>query len=114
MTRIESSASEQSDVSARRGVELVFFQGCPHAGAARENVRAALSGAERPLQWREWDLDDPATPRWAGEYPSPTVLVEGADVTGLGPQPGGSGWSCRARGAPTVAEIAAALSGAGR
>ena len=91
-------------------VNLLFFGGCPQVGAARTNLETALAQAGRPLRWQEWDLEDPAAPPWAGGYPSPTVLVARLDVTGQGPSAARGALSCRAEGAPTVAQIVAALS----
>jgi hypothetical protein len=85
-------------------VRLLYFEGCPHADAARANVRAALARTGRPERWEETDLtgaDCPAS--WQG-FPSPTVLVGGADVTSGDRSRSGSA-SCRPNGAPTVAEI---------
>ena len=90
-------------------VELVYFSGCPNAAAARANLEAALSRAGVPRRWREWDLEDPATPRRASEYGSPTVLVDGRDVTGVGRDVAPGVLSCRNEGPPTVAQISAAL-----
>ena len=86
-------------------IDLIYFEGCPHTGTARENVAAALSASGRPVQWFEWDLFDEATPAGFRGYPSPTVLVEGTDV--VVDESGGatSGTACRAGGAPTVEEI---------
>lgn len=88
-------------------IELIFFQGCPHADDARANVRKALERAHIQMPVEEWDRDDAGTPEYARAYPSPTVLVNGRDVTGEGPAAGGA--SCRASGAPSVERIQSAL-----
>ena len=90
-------------------IELVYFDGCPNAVKARENIRAAVAGAfAEPVEWSEWDLMDDATPEDFKRYGSPTVLVDGHDVTGDGP--GNSAMACRADGAPSVEVITASLS----
>jgi hypothetical protein len=65
-------------------VELVYLEGCPHAAAARDNLRRALRAAARLTIWREWELNDRAAPARVRTLPSPTVLVNGRDVTGSG------------------------------
>lgn len=90
-------------------IELVHFTGCPHAAQARENLRLALrtSGARDP--WSEWDLAAPEAPERVRGYGSPTILVNGADVSGGGPE--GGELSCRVSGAPSVEAILNALGG---
>lgn len=87
----------------RADIELVFFEGCPNADAARENLSRALTDAGWPDEWKEWDLEDEATPADRRGYGSPTVLVDGQDVLD-GPSAAG-GRSCRAEGAPTVEAV---------
>lgn len=91
-------------------VELIFFSDCPHAAVARTNLEIALRQVGLSSTWREWDLQDPAIPSRAVGYASPTVLVDGEDVSGQGPSVSEGTLSCRAEGAPTVPQIAVALS----
>jgi hypothetical protein len=87
-------------------IDLVYFDGCPHVDMARRNIEAALLAQGLPLTWQEHNVSDPAVgAEWLG-YPSPTVLVDGQDVTG---STAISGNACRAGGAPRVGEIAARL-----
>ncbi|MEJ2216766.1 MAG: thioredoxin family protein [Gemmatimonadota bacterium] len=88
-------------------VELVFFPGCPHTDEARRNLRVALQALGRVPEWVEWDRESPDTPEALRVYGSPTVLVDGRDVTGGGGEAAGA--ACRADGAPTVAQIRGAL-----
>ena len=89
-------------------IELVYFEGCPNARMARENIRAAIAEAfSEPVEWSEWDLMADSTPEDFKRFGSPTVLVNGHDVTGDGP--GNVAMACRADGAPSVALIAASL-----
>lgn len=85
-------------------IELVYFEGCPNALKARENIRAAVAEAfADPIEWAEWDLMAESTPEDFKRYGSPTVLVDGHDVTGDGP--GNNAMACRADGAPSVQAI---------
>lgn len=96
-------------MTKRPQIELVYFEGCPNALKARENIRAAVAKAfARPIEWAEWDLMADATPENFKRYGSPTVLVDGQDVTGDGP--GNVAMACRADGAPSIEAIAAKLS----
>lgn len=88
-------------------IELIYFRGCPHAEQARANLRAALEGERLETSFAEWDRDDANAPAYARKYASPTVLVDGEDVTGAGSD--ASAASCRADGAPSVERIRQAL-----
>jgi mercuric ion transport protein len=87
--------------------ELVYFTGCPNVDASRDALRAALAAARLPLVWQEWDQADATAPAYVDRYGSPTVLVDGRDVTGAGPAPAGP--TCCMRGAPDSRAIFAAL-----
>ena len=87
-------------------VELVYFEGCPHVAEARSEVRRALRRCGLPATWREWDMTSPDTPPLLTGYGSPTVLVDGMDVTGGSM---GSGIGCVVAGAPGAELIVAAL-----
>lgn len=87
-------------------IELVYFDGCPNAVKARENIRAAVAEVfAQPIEWAEWDLMADSTPEDFKRYGSPTVLVDGHDVTGDGPS--NNAMACRADGAPSIDVIAA-------
>lgn len=88
-------------------IELVFFHGCPHADEARRNLSTALTELGRPAEWVEWDRESADMPDALRVYGSPTVLVEGRDVTGASGEAAGA--ACRADGAPSVSQIRAAL-----
>jgi hypothetical protein len=78
-----------------RRIELRYFAGCPHAETARRLLQTCLNklGLEIPIAENE------------GDYPSPTILINGFDVTGAAPL---SGRLCRVD-LPTEAQILAAL-----
>jgi hypothetical protein len=84
-------------------IELIFFDGCPNVGLARSNLRAALKSVAADITWTEWDLLVDSTPKNPRSYGSPTVLIDGRDVTGG--SPGGAAISCRTDGAPSAAQI---------
>lgn len=90
-------------------IRLLYFKSCPNVDEARLNLRTALAQAGWPEQWEETDLEKMECPeKWRG-FPSPTVLIGGADIiTGARLQPGTS--SCRFGGAPSPEQIKSALS----
>jgi hypothetical protein len=90
-----------------RTVELVFFEGCPNVPAARANIRASLEGAGLRAEWTEWDLLAEEAPARVRGYASPTILVNGKDVTGAGPQ--NAALACRTGPTPSRAAIQSAL-----
>jgi hypothetical protein len=91
----------------RKTIELVYFEGCPNAERARENLRSALEVVGAHTDWDEWDLALEATPQRYHRHGSPTVLVDGRDVTGDGA--GAVAMACRSDGAPSVSTIAESL-----
>ena len=78
-----------------RRIELRYFAGCPHAEMARRLLQACLKklALDVPIEEKE------------GDYPSPTVLIDGFDVTGAAAM---SGRLCRVD-LPTEAQILSAL-----
>jgi hypothetical protein len=91
-----------------RRIELVYFDGCPNADRARANLEAALGAGS----WREWNLSSGDTPERFRRHGSPTVLVDGRDVTGEGEA--NAAMACRADGVPSVELIREALVISGR
>ncbi len=95
-------------------VELLYFPNCPNIADAREQVRRALTTVGIAPVWDEFDMTADDAPAHARGYGSPTVLVDGRDVTGAAP---GGGPSCRiytgteVRGVPPLDAIIAALQG---
>ena len=88
-------------------IELIHFEGCPNVEVAREHLVEALGTLGLGSEWREWDLEDSDTPDRVRRYGSPTVLVNGVDVSGAAEGP--VGLACRADGAPSVESILQAL-----
>ena len=67
-------------------VELLYFKGCPNISMARKSLKEASTKADIPAQWDEIDLNEPNTPKELKGYGSPTILVDGKDVTGTVPR----------------------------
>ena len=63
-------------------VELVFDRSCPNVDEARAQIREALSVVGLPPSWSEWDRDSDTTPQSLRPFGSPTILVDGRDVSG--------------------------------
>ncbi|MEO8502523.1 MAG: hypothetical protein ABI609_01370 [Acidobacteriota bacterium] len=76
-----------------RATELIYFAGCPHIAAAREQLGRALAEANLAPVWVEYQTDDPGLPDYARGFGSPTILVDGKDVAGS--SPGECADSCR-------------------
>lgn len=97
-------------------VELIYCRECPNISLARERLLQAFAAASVTPQWQEWERNDSASPVHARAYGSPTILVNGRDVTGMEPS-GDDAGACRVYahasgtfdGAPSVDAIAAAL-----
>ncbi len=63
-------------------VELICFASCPHVGLPRAALRIALERTGRAPVWQEWDQTAPEVPAHAHGLGSPTILIDGRDVTG--------------------------------
>lgn len=63
-------------------VDLIVDKECPNIEAARSLITRALSAVGLPLEWREWRRDATDTPPGLRGFGSPTILVDGVDVTG--------------------------------
>lgn len=96
-------------------LELIFDRDCPNAEAAREHLRQALALANRDPVWTEWDREAPESPDHARQFGSPTILVNGRDVSGKDTESDAN--SCRVyqhenggfAGAPSPEDILAAI-----
>ncbi len=73
-------------------VQLVYFDGCPNVDAARAAVRTALMAENVDAPIEEIDVGAPSAPAWARAWGSPTILIDGQDVTGQRPS---TSSSCR-------------------
>ena len=90
-------------------IQFLAFSGCPLAEPTRENLKKALAECGMS-DFEEIDILDPASPEELRGWGSPTILVNGLDVTGL---PRGNSVSCRVypfpSGVPDVQSIVAGL-----
>ena len=62
-------------------VDLVFDRDCAHADEARLLIRRAMVAAGLRPTWREWTRDNADTPPSLRGLGSPTILVDGTDVS---------------------------------
>jgi hypothetical protein len=76
---------------SRPKIQLLIFDGCPLADAARRSLRTALDSLGS-RDFEEVDLLDPGTSAELRGWGSPTILVGGEDVTGNAK---GNGVGCR-------------------
>lgn len=95
-------------------VQFLAFKGCPLAEPARENLKKALSDCGLS-SFEEIDILESSAPEELRGWGSPTILINGADVTG---QPKGNSVSCRVYsfpgGVPDVECISSGLRAAGK
>ncbi len=99
-------------------VELIYDADCPNIEPARAVLTAALTRLNRPPEWVEWDSGAATTPAHAKGFGSPTILVNGKDVSGI--SPGQMPSCCRVysddggalSGVPSVDRVVAALQSA--
>lgn len=62
-------------------LELVYDRDCPNVPSARAMITAALLEVGAEPKWREWDRAGGDTPLALRAFGSPTVLVNGQDVS---------------------------------
>jgi copper chaperone CopZ len=92
-------------------IHLVYFDGCPNLEPARAALHEALAAERLDVHVEEIDSTATDAPEWARDWGSPTILVDGTDLTGATRS---SGASCRLykNGSPSVAEIRARIAAA--
>ncbi len=102
-----------------RRIELIYDMDCPNVESARGVLRDALAAEGLEAEWAEWNRESGDSPEYAREYGSPTILVDGRDVSGQGSEADAN--CCRVyaaadgalRGVPEVETVRAALRLAG-
>ena len=62
-------------------ITLLYDPDCPNVELARENIRQALAKLSLATNWKEVNISEPQTPKQLKVSGSPTVLVNGADVS---------------------------------
>lgn len=104
--------------SAKQGktmktVELLVAPDCPNVPAARSELRRAMKQAGLRPVWTERDVTSAGAPERIRGFGSPTILVDGKDVSGAASSEGTA--SCRVylgsavRGVPARATLVRAL-----
>lgn len=96
-------------------VELVYEKTCPNIEAARAQLLKAFTESGIMPRWTEWEVSSPDAPQHVHGYGSPTILVDGQDVSGGMPE--GNDYCCRVyprgehgnQGVPAVDDIVDAL-----
>lgn len=63
-------------------IELVYDVACPNVDAARRRLAEVLAEMGLPQHWQEWNRESALAPAHVRAYGSPTILVDGRDVTG--------------------------------
>ena len=74
-------------------VELIYDAGCPNVAATRSLLIQAFTKTGGSARWHEWERSDQDVPAYVKEYGSPTILVDGKDISGV--KPGAGDASCR-------------------
>jgi hypothetical protein len=62
-------------------IDLIFDVDCPHVEEARRLLRDALRATGLPPHWREWNRAAPDTPPSLRSVGSPTIVIDGRDVS---------------------------------
>jgi hypothetical protein len=91
-------------------IQLLHFDGCPNVDAARAAIRDALAAEKLDISVEEIDVEQADAPEWARGWGSPTILIDGEDVTGQERSSTSSCCRLYADGAPSVESIRARLS----
>lgn len=94
-------------------VQLLYLEGCPNLEPARAALRDAMVAEQIDQAVEEIDIASPTAPESLRGWGSPTILIDGEEITGAART---SGLACRlyANGAPGVDEIRVLLAAARR
>lgn len=92
-------------------IELQYFHGCPNAEQMIINVRNAIRNLAYNIDYQEVLVEDNETAERLGFRGSPTLLINGKDLTGM-PEPDTSCLACRVYpgGIPTTEQIVTEIS----
>lgn len=94
-------------------VHLLYFEGCPNVEKAREILRAALVQMGLPASWTEVNLESPDAPtKWRG-FPSPTILINEAEILTGETSVSGTA-ACRLGGVPSAEVVLSCLQRQGK
>ena len=62
-------------------VELIYAPDCPNVGLARDRLTRAFQSTQLEAEWHEWNQAHATSPDYTRDYASPTILVDGQDVS---------------------------------
>ena len=62
-------------------IELIYAPDCPHLGLIRDRLMGALRSTGLRASWLEWDQADEGSPHYTRDYASPTILIDGEDIS---------------------------------
>jgi hypothetical protein len=96
-------------------IELIYEKTCPNIQLAREHLKKALKLLGFKAKWQEWEITDPDCPTYAHGLGSPSIMINGKDVSDMITK--GDDFSCRlyadeqgkACGAPSVKSLIKAI-----
>lgn len=66
-------------------VELIYEKSCPNIEAARKQLLLAFKETGITPKWEEWDVSTTNVPEHVRGFGSPTIMVNGKDVSGEKP-----------------------------
>ncbi|MEK7876313.1 MAG: hypothetical protein AAB325_09030 [Pseudomonadota bacterium] len=69
-------------------VELIYDADCPNVAATRSLLIKAFARTGVSARWQEWERGSPESPDHVRDFGSPTILVDGEDIAGIGPAAG--------------------------
>jgi hypothetical protein len=69
-------------------VEFIYDQDCPNVRPTREVLFKAFCQLQQTPNWQEWDRNCPNSPHYVRKHGSPTILVNGEDISGFEPDSG--------------------------
>ena len=98
-------------------IELIYENTCPNIDAARQQIKLACNKLDIKPDWLEWEVSAADAPKHIHGYGSPTILVNGKDVSGE--MTAGDDYCCRVyanspgnKGVPIVNDIMQAIQSA--
>jgi len=96
-------------------IELIYEKTCPNIEPARHQLLKAFTESGITPHWQEWEVSSPDAPKHIHGFGSPTILVNGKDVSG--DIADGDDYCCRVysheeganKGVPALVDIVKAL-----
>ena len=99
-------------------IEFIYEKTCPNIEPARHQLLKAFTELDITPRWQEWEVSCPEAPKHVHGFGSPTILVNGNDVSG--DMHDGDDFCCRVyshevgtnKGVPALVDIVSALKSA--